>query len=102
MKKNIIKIMLGVTMLGTTVTAVSALTTTHPYGGTWEQGIQNDTVISNFLHNKHKHGSTAVGVRKVFSGWRDPGVWSKASVAKSGFGGNKTYYSFPDGTVLYY
>ncbi|NCC55562.1 MAG: lactococcin 972 family bacteriocin [Erysipelotrichia bacterium] len=101
MKKTIIKMMLGITMLGTTVVAVSALTTTHPYGGTWTQGIRDNTVISNFLHNKHIHRATAVGTRQVFDGWKSPGVWAKASAPKA-FAGNKTYYSFPDGTVLYY
>ncbi|MCJ1783505.1 lactococcin 972 family bacteriocin [Mammaliicoccus sciuri] len=67
-------------------------------GGSWNYGVSDTYVWSNYYHGKKAHYSTVIGANKFSSGYTPKGRWSKASsVRRPGWQiwkANKAYYGF--------
>ncbi len=85
----------GIAVVSALLTATTALAgkVQQAGGGTWSWGRNDNRVWSDYLHNSMIHKSSVVNGDGdyVCSGWKQRGVWAKASTGSTG-SGNKAYY----------
>lgn len=60
-------------------------------GGTWNYGVDDKQVWSNYYHASKVHKSSVIGYTTHSSAWTSPKYWSYSSASKSAFT-NKSYY----------
>lgn len=80
----------------TTLCALAAIvpvsaTVVSASGGTWNYGVNETVVWSNYYHASKVHKSSVIGYTTHSSAWTSPKYWSYSSASKSGFT-NKAYY----------
>ncbi|MBM6630033.1 lactococcin 972 family bacteriocin [Mammaliicoccus vitulinus] len=96
MKKFFITLLLAITI--TSSVGIVKAYQVNVNGGTWNYGISNKYVWSNYYHGSKAHYSTAIGRYKSTSGYTPRRSWSKASAVKRPgwqiWKVNRTYYGF--------